>query len=114
MGVGIFHLPQIEASVEYTTNEWQRPADWLPMPTNITETDQIFVGLHAVIENVIVCFDDFERISDKLKLKDVLGLISELKEQKKCTVVLILNKKELKDEDLSKYKDKIVFLDKLR
>ena len=35
-------------------------------------------------ENVIVCFDDFERISDKLKLKDVLGLISELKEQKKC------------------------------
>lgn len=62
-------------------------------------------------ENVIVCFDDFERISDKLKLKDVLGLISELKEQKKCTVVLILNKKELKDEDLSKYKDKIVDYD---
>ena len=51
MGVGIFHLPQIEASVEYNTSEWQRPADWLPMPTNITETDQIFVGLHAVIEN---------------------------------------------------------------
>ena len=34
-----------------SANEWQRPADWLPMPTNITETDQIFVGLHAVIEN---------------------------------------------------------------
>jgi Cdc6-like AAA superfamily ATPase len=62
-------------------------------------------------ENVIVCFDDFERISDKLKLKDVLGLISELKEQKKCTVVLILNKNELKEDDLSKYKDKIVDYD---
>lgn len=62
-------------------------------------------------ENVIVCFDDFERISDKLKLKDVLGLISELKEQKKCTVVMILNKDELKDENLSKYKDKIVDYD---
>lgn len=62
-------------------------------------------------ENVIVCFDDFERISDKLKLKDVLGLISELKEQKKCTVVMILNKDELKDADLSKYKDKIVDYD---
>lgn len=62
-------------------------------------------------ENVIVCFDDFERISDKLKLKDVLGLISELKEQKKCTVVLILNKDELKEDDLSKYKDKIVDYD---
>ena len=60
---------------------------------------------------MIVCFDDFERISDKLKLKDVLGLISELKEQKKCTVVLILNKNELKEDDLSKYKDKIVDYD---
>lgn len=62
-------------------------------------------------ENVIVCFDDFERISDKLKLKDVLGLISELKEQKKCTVVMILNKDELNDDNFSKYKDKIVDYD---
>jgi hypothetical protein len=62
-------------------------------------------------KNVIICFDDFERISDRLKLKDVLGLISELKEQKKCTVVMILNKDELKYEDLSKYKDKIIDFD---
>ena len=47
MGVGSFILPQMQSS----TKEWQRPSDWLPMPTNITETDQIFVGLHAVIEN---------------------------------------------------------------
>ena len=47
MGVGSFILPQMQSS----TKEWQRPADWLPMPTNITATDQIFVGLHAVIEN---------------------------------------------------------------
>ena len=46
MGVGSFILPQIGG-----VKEWQRPTDWLPMPTNITETDQIFVGLHAVIEN---------------------------------------------------------------
>ena len=47
MGVGSFILPQIEGGVK----EWQRPADWLPMPTNITSADQTFVGLHAVIEN---------------------------------------------------------------
>lgn len=62
-------------------------------------------------ENVIICFDDCERMSDKLKLKDVLGLISELKEQKNCHVLMILNKGELKDEDLSKYKDKIIDYD---
>ena len=47
MGVGSFILPQMGGGVK----EWQRPSDWLPMPTNITETGQIFVGLHAVIEN---------------------------------------------------------------
>ena len=47
MGVGSFILPQMQSS----TNEWQRPSDWLPMPTNITSADQTFVGLHAVIEN---------------------------------------------------------------
>ena len=47
MGVGSFILPQMGGGVK----EWQRPTDWLPMPTNITATDQIFVGLHAVIEN---------------------------------------------------------------
>jgi surface protein len=33
------------------SGEWRRPEDWLPMPTGITESDQIFVGLHAVIED---------------------------------------------------------------
>ena len=46
MGVGSFILPLIGG-----VKEWQRPSDWLPMPTNITASDQIFVGLHAVIEN---------------------------------------------------------------
>ena len=41
----------IKAVASSNSKEWQRPADWLPMPTNITATDQIFVGLHAVIEN---------------------------------------------------------------
>ena len=41
----------IKAVASSNSSEWQRPSDWLPMPTNITATDQIFVGLHAVIEN---------------------------------------------------------------
>ena len=41
----------IKANARASTKEWQRPTDWLPMPTNITSADQIFVGLHAVIEN---------------------------------------------------------------
>ena len=41
----------IKANASASTKEWVRPSDWLPMPANITSADQIFVGLHAVIEN---------------------------------------------------------------
>ena len=34
-----------------SAKEWVRPSDWLPMPTNITSANQIFVGLHAVFES---------------------------------------------------------------
>lgn len=59
-------------------------------------------------KDVIVCFDDFERLSDKLDMKDILGLISELKEQKNCKVMLILNHDKIKGKTLSIYKDKII------
>ena len=41
----------IKANVSASTKEWVRPSDWLPMPTNITSANQIFVGLHAVFES---------------------------------------------------------------
>jgi hypothetical protein len=72
-------------------------------------------------KNVIVCFDDFERMSSIVNLKDVLGLISELKEQKNCKIVMILNEKELEkltdiekkphSEIFSLYKEKIIDYD---
>ncbi|WP_292120954.1 hypothetical protein [Mesorhizobium sp.] len=51
------------------------------------------------VRDQIVCFDDLERMSDTLALKDVLGLISFLKEKKRCKVVLLLNSEALKDHD---------------
>ena len=64
-------------------------------------------------KDAIICFDDFERISDKINLKDVLGLISEYKEQQNCHIVMILNRskmtdsaKEIQKEDEENLKDK--------
>ncbi|WP_206185202.1 hypothetical protein [Thioclava sp. F42-5] len=51
------------------------------------------------VRDQIVCFDDLERMSDRLELKDVLGLISFLKEKKRCKVVLLLNDEALKAQD---------------
>lgn len=69
-------------------------------------------------KDVIVCIDDFERMSSKIDFKDILGLISELKEQKECKVILILNEQELSklsniekksySEVFSLYREKII------
>ncbi|SMN13565.1 hypothetical protein BHECKSOX2_688 [Bathymodiolus heckerae thiotrophic gill symbiont] len=61
-------------------------------------------------KDIIVCFDDFERLSSSMKLEEILGFISELKEQKNCKVVMILNKGELGDNKaiLDKYKEKLI------
>ncbi len=72
----------------------------------------VLLGLFSTrdFENVVVCIDDFERISDKLSQRDVMGVISELKEQKQCKVVMILHqeKNEASKADYAEYKEKIV------
>ncbi len=48
------------------------------------------------LEKTLICIDDFERKGRNIEAQDILGLITQLKEQKKCKVALILN-----DESLS-------------
>ncbi len=50
-------------------------------------------------KNITICFDDFERVSKEVDIKDVIGLISELKEQKECKIVIINNIDQLEDSD---------------
>jgi hypothetical protein len=63
------------------------------------------------VRDLIVCIDDLERKGEKLRVVDVLGLASLLKERRNCKVVLILNEEELetKDQDtFSKYSEKVI------
>lgn len=62
------------------------------------------------VKRTIVCVDDIERRGKGLPVRDVLGLISNLKEHKQCKVVLILNDEALEeDEDeFHKYYEKVV------
>ena len=47
----------------------------------------------------IVCIDDLERRGITLAMRDVLGLVSQLKEEKNCKIVLLLNDEKLGDDD---------------
>lgn len=51
--------------------------------------------LFAAVREQIVCFDDLERRGDDLSIKDILGLVTLLRDDKKCKVVVLLNYDQL-------------------
>ena len=51
------------------------------------------------LKEQVVCIDDLERRGASLEIKDVLGLVSHLKEEKKCKVVLLLNDEKLGEDE---------------
>lgn len=63
------------------------------------------------VRNAVICFDDLERGGTGLRLADVFGLASFLKEERNCKVVLISNEAKLDSEskdDLSRYLEKVI------
>ncbi|MDB5989943.1 MAG: hypothetical protein JWQ10_1346 [Herbaspirillum sp.] len=64
----------------------------------------------SFVKNTIVCFDDLERLGSGIKIEDFLGLVSELKEQLNCKIIIILNEKQLESNEskFTKYSEKII------
>ncbi len=64
-----------------------------------------------LINNFLICIDDMERKESDLSISSVLGLISTLKEEKNCKIILIFND-EMLDKvtkaGLNEYREKIV------
>lgn len=55
------------------------------------------------VKKRIVCIDDLERAGSALELRDVLGLVSMLKEERQCKIVLLLNDEKLTDDNKSDF-----------
>lgn len=67
--------------------------------------------LFLQVKDAIICFDDFERISNKLDIKDVMGLANQLKLEKNCQIILILDEDKAESENKKKYveyKEKLI------
>ncbi len=56
------------------------------------------------ISDYLVCIDDLERKGSGLQVKDVLGLISYMSEQRQCKIVLILNEDAFPDAEKQEFK----------
>ncbi len=65
--------------------------------------------LFMSIRDQIVCLDDIERKGQSLTINDVLGLMSLLKMDRKCKIVIILNDEKLNErDDFERYLEKVV------
>lgn len=64
-----------------------------------------------VVENFLLCFDDFERKEHSLTAAAVLGFVSQLKEERSCKVILVFNEGELDEaaqKQINAYREKVV------
>lgn len=55
-------------------------------------------------DKLLICFDDLERISDKINVDDFLGIVNELVENKGSKVLIIANWREVKGGETFKEK----------
>jgi len=81
----------------------------LPYVTNFSDSLESVAFLS--IRKSLICIDDLERKGKNLSMTDVLGLVSYLKEEKECKVVLIHNEGVLDGEDrdeFDKYREKAI------
>lgn len=92
---------------KFATNAWSliKSLSADKIPVNIDFKSIAF----SVVENMIICLDDFERTN--LDAQALLGLISDLREIKRCKIVLIMNDEKLHKEnkkEYDNYKEKVI------
>ena len=67
--------------------------------------------ISLTVQRTIICIDDFERKGANLRVTDILGVVSNLKELKKCKILLIMNIDALTPsdrDDFNKYFEKVI------
>lgn len=65
----------------------------------------------STVRNAVICLDDLERAPSTLRIADVFGLASFLREERHCRVLLISNQKKLVDkakDEFATYLEKVV------
>jgi len=87
-------------------------AGLLKMIPNISVFDAVAPVFDSLafmsIRDTLICIDDLERRGKALSARDVLGLVSMLKEQRNCKVVFLFNDKEKGLEDFEQNREKVV------
>ncbi len=119
---GITSLQELKIAISIASDEFDSDArrQWLTRPLSraawlvwrwlsnmMLVIPRIGPGLSKIadrigfnmVQNRIICFDDIERRGKSFDLKDFLGLVSYLSEERNCRIVAILNSFALDESD---------------
>ncbi len=86
--------------------------DAIPIIKKYIDVDKLITGTGDNIfkllphNQLLICFDDIERMSKKIDINDFLGIINDLVENNGCKVLLIANEEQI-DEGIS-FKEKTI------
>lgn len=92
-------------------HRWLAAARMVPSYKDYVAATDIVAEL--MLKDYLVCLDDIERRDKELKLSQILGFVSVLKEENRCRIVLIFNEDVIagdvkEQEDLNTYREKVV------
>lgn len=106
----------IGGKVKFNTASWVKVgkniAEAIPLFKKYVDINKLIAGAEENLlrflpsNKLLICFDDFERMSDKIKPDDFLGLINDLVENKGCKVLVVTN--ETKIGIAVEYKEKTI------
>ncbi len=54
----------------------------------------------SIVNNQIVCIDDLDRRGAGIRVDDILGLVTSLRDERNCNVLLLLNEEKLADKEI--------------
>jgi hypothetical protein len=57
---------------------------------------------HWLTRNTLIIIDDLERHSNSLSIRDILGILTDLKEERGCQIILVMNEDALQQNDYDK------------
>ena len=72
------------------------------------EEIKLDTNLFLNFNDLVLCFDDLERISDNLKLEELIGYINSLVENDNVKVIIIANENKISSEKYNFLKEKVI------
>lgn len=99
-------LNTLDSFITSNFGSWRKPIRLLqsiPGIRSIIGGEASAIISFLTIRDQIICFDDLERRGQRLDIRDVLGLVSLLREQRGCKVVIILNDEALSGDEKTEF-----------